>query len=83
MQLSVLDECSADMHAVCAGSSCSSNACYLVICHCTAAMHAILVLDECSAAISLLDDCAATMHAILLLDEGTTAAHNTFVRDDC
>ena len=48
-----------------------------------AAMHAILVLDECSAAISLLDDCAATMHAILLLDEGTTAAHNTFVRDDC
>ena len=55
----------------------------LVLGHCTAAMHASLALDECSAAISLLDDCAATMHAILLLDEGTTAAHNTFVRDDC
>ena len=54
---------------------------FLVFDACPAAMHAILVLDDCSAmhAILVPDVCSTAMHVILVLDDCSAATHTTLL----
>ena len=41
---------------------------------CATTVHAIIVLDECSAIMLLLEECATAMHYILVFDQCTAVA---------
>ena len=61
-----------------AQQQCMKFWCVMIGHRCATSVHAIMVLDECSAVMLLFDECAAAMHSILVLDQCTAAAMHEF-----